>query len=64
MRGGDPDGLERAAAVADPKERLGTKTPGAGPPAPLLLDIGGGVHQDPVQVEHDGGAFEAFHGGQ
>jgi hypothetical protein len=27
----------------------------------LLLDVGGGVHQDAIQIEENRGALEAFH---
>jgi hypothetical protein len=61
LRRGDTDRLHGAAAVTHPQERLRTEAAGAGPPAPLLLDVRGGVHQDAVEIEEDGGALEAFH---
>ena len=61
VRGRQPDGFERAASVADTEKRLGPEPAGARPPTPLLLDVGGGVHQDAIQIEENRGALEAFH---
>lgn len=58
----EPDGFERAPAVAHAKEGLGPEPPGGGPPPPLLLDEGRGVDQDTIQIENDGGTLESFHG--
>ena len=55
------DRLECPAAVADAEKRLRLEPPRARPAAPLLLDVGGGVYQDAVEIEQDSGAFEAFH---
>ena len=52
---------ERASAVADTQEWLDPEPAGARPPTPLLLDVGGGVHQDAIQIKEHRGALEAFH---
>ena len=56
---GEADCLHRATAVTIPEERLGVEPLGHGPFAPLSLDVGGGVDQDPIQVEQNGGAFKS-----
>ena len=53
VRCGQPDGLDRAAPMADTQKRLGPEPAGARPPTPLLLDVGGGVHQDPIEIEEN-----------
>jgi hypothetical protein len=60
---GESDGLESTAPVTHLEEGLSPKALAASPAPPLILDVGGGVHQHAVQIEEYGAALEAFHGG-